>query len=64
MRSPGSAKPGKKFNTCVQQVRPPRREAGEMKMQTLTSIVQWSAVAIAVFIGLSALTVGTQVVFA
>jgi hypothetical protein len=35
-----------------------------MKMQTLTSIVQWSAVAIAVFIGVSALTVGTQVVFA
>lgn len=33
-------------------------------MQTLTSIVQWSAVAIALFLGASALTVGTQAFFA
>jgi hypothetical protein len=35
-----------------------------MKMQTLTTLVTWSAVAIAAFMGFSALLVGTQPFFA
>lgn len=33
---------------------------GEIKMQTLTTLVTWSAVAIAVFMGVSALMIGSQ----
>jgi hypothetical protein len=63
MPSPELAKAPARNSTTRVPARP-QGETGEMKMQTLTSIVQWSAVAIAVFIGVSALTVGTQVVFA